>query len=119
MNLFWELRQQLQINQAQHVAADARSSAERARHEIARLRQQCEASLLICETLWTLLRDKLDLTDDEFLERLTQIDMTDGKLDRQVRHPPADCPACQRTNPRRLARCMYCGEELQRDPFAS
>ena len=119
MQLFWELRQQNQIAKAAGDASSARSTARTLRDDVARLKRQCDKSMLICEALWTLMRDRLGLDEDELLKLVAKIDLTDGHLDGRVCRPPGTCPACNRTIPRRLTNCMYCGHEIDVDPFAS
>ncbi len=119
MNLFWECHQQRRIDEANRQSNAAHFTAREARNEVRKLRNQCDTLLLACESLWTLLRDKLDISEEEFLQRINEVDQTDGQLDGCVRKPPAECPACHRNSPARLAQCMYCGAPLQRDPFAS
>jgi len=119
MHIFWEMRQQNQIAQAVGQASSARTTVRTLRDDVVRLNRQCDKSMLICEALWKLLQDKLGVEEDEFLKLITQIDLTDGQLDGRVRRPPAVCPACERTNPQRMTNCMYCGHEMEVDPFAS
>lgn len=118
MSIFWELYQQQQIFAAKMEAADARFTARNARLRISKLEELCYKSLLVSAALWSLLRDKCGLSEDELLERVNQIDVTDGKLDGRVRHPPAECLKCKRITPRRLYECIYCGEKLPGNPFA-
>ena len=96
--------------------SDARAdSAKRAAEAVD---SRLERALLTMEAMWTLLRDKLGVTEQELADRIVEIDMTDGVLDGKVRRPPLTCQACNRTIPRRLARCMYCTADVQHDPFS-
>jgi len=119
MSLFWDLYQDRRISEAEADASRAKFTAKQTQLDVGALRRRAETALLACEAMWTLLRDKLGVSEDELLERVKELDMTDGKLDGRVRKPPVECPACHRTTPQRLAHCMYCGEAIQRDPFAT
>jgi len=77
-----------------------------------------DRALLACEAMWTLLRDKLGVTDQELIERINDIDLSDGKLDGKVRKTPVACPKCRRTIAPRFNQCMYCGQPIMQDPFA-
>ena len=94
------------------------AAADRALNNAQRLEARLERAMLTMEALWSLLRDRVGITEDELRERILDIDLTDGVLDGKVRRPPRDCPACKRKVPHRLAQCLYCGAEAPRDPFA-
>ena len=87
--------------------------------EVARLQAQVERLLIITEALWTILKEKHGLEDQELLRQMVQIDMRDGCLNGRVAAtPPEPCPKCQRVVPKGSIRCMYCGEPLMMNPFA-
>ena len=94
---------------------DARATRTKAsvEHQADRL----ERALLTMEAVWTLLRDKTELTDEDLLERIVEIDFTDGILDGKARRPAMECSSCGKRIPRRFPRCMFCGVEVQHDPF--
>jgi hypothetical protein len=68
--------------------------------------------------MWTILRDKLGVTDQELERKVCELDMLDGVQDGKLTAGPWTCAACKRPNtPRRLA-CMYCGQERAKSsPF--
>jgi hypothetical protein len=76
-----------------------------------------DRTLLVCEAMWTLLRDKLGVTDKELVDRINEVDLSDGKLDGKVRKTPVSCPKCGRTISRKFPQCMYCGQPIIHDPF--
>lgn len=86
--------------------------------EIQQLEARLDRMMLVSEALWSLLRDKLKATDEELLDRVTEIDMQDGKLDGKVRRQAMACPKCNRTISPRMPRCMYCGQAVMHNPFA-
>lgn len=117
MSLFWELRSG-SFRGVSMDATEAKYTAREARMRIVRLEQKYGKMLLICEALWSLLREKQGMSENDLVERVNQIDLTDGTLDGRVRRPPMECPKCKRTTPRRLYECIYCGEEIQGNMFA-
>jgi hypothetical protein len=68
--------------------------------------------------MWSIMCEKLGVTDDDLLNRINDIDLSDGKLDGKIRKKPVACPKCNRTIPSRLPNCMYCGQAIMNDPFA-
>ena len=91
--------------------------ADRAQRSAEAASTQIERAVLTMEAMWSLLRDRLQVTDDELVERIVEIDLSDGVLDGKVRRPALECGSCKRKIPRRFARCMYCGVDVQHDPF--
>jgi hypothetical protein len=83
----------------------------------AELDVRLDRTLLVCEAMWTLLRDKLGVTDEELVDRINEVDLSDGKLDGKVRKTPVSCPKCGRTISRKFPQCMYCGQAIIHDPF--
>ena len=102
----------------QPESSTADAAAGRAQRKAEDLETRLERALLTMEAMWTLLRDKLDTTDDELIERIVEIDLSDGILDGKARRPALECGSCSRKIPRRFARCLYCGAEIEHDPFA-
>lgn len=98
-------------------ASSARSKARQTRAGGAELQARMDRAMLACEAMWTLMRDKLGITDENLLARINEIDLSDGKLDGKVRKTPVACPKCNRTIPARMPQCMYCGQPIMQDPF--
>ena len=92
----------------------ARSAQTRSREVEDRLGR----AMLACEAMWSLLRDKLGLTEDMLIKRITELDLSDGKLDGKVSRPVSPCPHCNRPNSARFINCVYCGQALPSAPFA-
>ena len=118
MNIFWGLGNTLDSAAAQVEAGEARRQAASARTTAADAESRLERALLACEAMWSLLREKLGVTDLELLDRINQLDLTDGRLDGRVTKSALACPQCRRTIARRHAKCMYCGQAIMHDPFA-
>ena len=99
------------------AAAEAKGDAKDAKRSATEIDAKLDRSLLACEAMWTLLRDKLGMTDVDLLKRINEIDLSDGKLDGKVRRSAVSCPSCGRTIARRFPKCMYCGQAIMHDPF--
>lgn len=98
--------------------ADA-TQARVASTEAAALENRVERLALVCEALWTLLRDKAGAREEELIDRIMQLDLADGKLDgKSARASVRGCARCGRPVGKRFDKCMYCGEPAPRDPFA-
>ena len=96
---------------AGNVASDARQAAS----EVTR---RFDSLLLINMAMWSLLEEKLGLTEDQLAARVREIDLRDGKLDGRVAPTELpECPQCGRKPQRHRPLCLYCGQALVNDPF--
>lgn len=109
-------------SRAMELGADAARGAQRSTGDVQRQSDRLEArldrALLACEALWTIVRDRLNVSEEELIQRVTEIDMSDGRLDGKARKSAVRCPKCDRTIAPRFGRCMYCGQAIMQDPFA-
>jgi len=80
------------------------------------LDEQLGRLTLACTAMWTLLRQRLGVTDQELLEAIEEVDLRDGVLDGQYKPPALACPRCGRRNDRRRRTCMYCEAPLPQEP---
>ena len=115
MTQFWTARQAFR---ASAEASSASNAAREAKREAESVEDRLDRALMACEAMWSLLRDKLGVTDLELLDRINELDLSDGELDGKVRRTPVTCRKCKRTIARRFKRCMYCGQPVVHDPFA-
>lgn len=99
-------------------SADARGAAHDAQSSARAMEVRLDRALMACEAMWTILRDKLGVTEEEFVTRMNEIDLQDGHLDGKVRRTAVTCPKCSRIISPRFPRCMYCGEMIVHEPFA-
>jgi len=100
-------------------AQSARRSATDARRKADDVEARCDRALLVCEALWTILRDKLGVPEEALVDRVNEIDLSDGQLDGKVRRSAAQCGKCGRNVARRFQKCIYCGRAMDPDVFAS
>ena len=97
--------------------ADATASAlasEKGRKSNASL-QQLEARVdklvLVCRSMWELVRDNTSLTEDDLMTKVLELDLRDGVADGKMNPGVQTCAHCGRTMSPRHARCLYCGRE--------
>ncbi len=118
MSTFWAVNGVAAGVAAAQQAGDAATAARRAQAKTVEIEAKCDRALLVCEALWTLLRDKLGVSEEELVERVNDIDLTDGQLDGKVRRAQAHaCPSCGRTIAKRFPKCIYCAQPVVHDPF--
>lgn len=93
-------------NQAQAASSRATDAITRARD----LQQKVDQLVLACMAMWSLLKDKTGLTEQELIQKIQEIDLSDGRLDGKVRVNVATCPSCGRAMSRTHGRCLFCGK---------
>lgn len=118
MSTFWPLRGEIDGGTIRAETDAAAANARRARQSADELELRLERAMLANEAMWSLLREKLHLTDVDLAQRINEIDLSDGTLDGKVRKSAVSCPKCQRAIARRFNKCMYCGQMVVQDPFA-
>ena len=107
-----------ETNAANMASQRAASEANRARTEIENVKFDVEKLLMITEALWIILKEQLGYDDEELIRRINEIDMRDGRLDGKVKESVnPNCPECDRVLIGRMNKCLYCGTEVDRDPF--
>ena len=125
--MLWDLYQQAQIRQLQRRNSMAdnidsyRHAAVKKRTE--ELEERIDNLTVVCEALWTLLHEKLGLSDEQLVTAVT------GLLDERAQAErasgaaaPARCPGCNAALNRELDHCQFCGYRVDRparSPFDS
>lgn len=88
------------------------AAGEQAKREAADVNRRLERLLLVNAALWSLLQDKLGLTEQDLIDRVKVLDEMDGKADGKLSRGGAiKCHDCGRTLNPRHGKCLYCGAE--------
>lgn len=93
---------------------DARARLRVAQSEAAELRRQVDRMQLICEAMWTIVKERVGADDEQLFKLITQIDLRDGKLDGRAKKPTQRCSDCGRVVSARTGVCLYCGAIVSR-----
>jgi hypothetical protein len=80
-------------------------------HDRRLLDDRLERLALICMAMWSLIQSRTDLTEDDLLLRVKEIDFMDGDGDGKITHQVCRCGTCDRPVSSRHTRCIYCGSE--------
>jgi hypothetical protein len=86
------------------------SAATESRVRIEHLEERLDRLALINMAMWSLIRQHTQLTEEDLIERVQEIDLLDGKADSRVSRQVGRCPACKRVMAQRHTKCLYCGE---------
>lgn len=115
--MFWESCQNRHIASAGMFAAAAESKASNAASKVVRAEARAEKAMMICEALWIIVKQKLDLTDEILEKAVKAVDLQDGKLDGKVVDEVSTCSSCGRQVGRNRRHCIYCGTEIKGGVF--
>ena len=91
--------------------------AARVREYVRFLEANVAKSLMINETLWELMNEKLGVSSEDFFTKLGEVDMRDGALDNKNQKTVIECK-CGRKNSGRQPCCIYCGELFDKSIFS-
>ena len=111
--MFWELYQFHRIGRNERKASRAQLKAEQSFAHIQRLESKIETLALACQSLWEILRDNTDLTEQELEDKMEEIDLRDGRLDGKLSKVTDACANCGRKTSRRRSTCLYCGASTE------
>lgn len=109
----WQDYRSRDIEHAANRAERAASSLEQ------RLTGEVDSLRLACAAMWEILEERLGVTPKELAERMTQIDLRDGRLDGRMSTQAVACATCGRRMSARRAHCLFCGgTALEKQPLA-
>ena len=78
---------------------------------IRELQEQVEQLTLVCMAMWSLMRQQSNLTEEDLIERVKEIDLLDGVADAKMTQQVGKCGKCSRVMSPRHKKCLYCGHQ--------
>jgi hypothetical protein len=112
MDFFWNLAQsfrlQRQGEEIQSLREERRGDRDASRR-LEALQEQLDRQLLASAAMWEIIRERLNLTDEDLNAAIQRVDLRDGQLDGRMTAPPKVCATCGRTFAVKRATCLYCG----------
>ncbi|MDC0258930.1 hypothetical protein OAK43_01720 [Verrucomicrobiales bacterium] len=82
--------------------------------EIRALRGQVDRLTLACQSMWELIRDTGNFSEDELKSKIAEVDLRDGALDGKLGSAVIECKSCKRNTNSRRECCVWCGAEVER-----
>ena len=105
----WNAIQQEQIRQVENKVRYVKDKTVDSQSEVATLRIKVDRITLLCEALWEIIKAETGRTDIDLSSIMTDIDMSDGKLDWKNKKPAPKCIKCGRVYQKGTMNCMFCG----------
>jgi rubrerythrin len=88
----------------------AQDKASQVEHQMRTLAARFERLVLVTQTLWELLREQTDLTQQQMYDKMQEIDLRDGVADGKIGKKVFECTNCGHTVAGTYSTCIYCGE---------
>jgi hypothetical protein len=112
MNALWGYGEHMRREAVAGIEARQAASDRRMTETIAAdLERRLDKLTLISMAMWSFLKEKSKLTEEDLLERVKTIDLMDGSADGKLKRQIAQCPSCNRVMSPRHMKCLYCGGE--------
>jgi len=109
LNAFFRVAE-MQRNKQEELAAERSGrTALDAKRGLRHLQDRVDRLTLVNMAMWSLLKDKMGVTEEDLISRMVEIDITDGRADGKVTVGVRKCGKCGRTLSRRHRKCLYCG----------
>ena len=111
MHMLWNLTQDRKIVEARLAASNTASTVSDVAKYVVHLEERLDKLGLICRAMWSFLQEATQLSEEALMDRVKEVDLTDGKLDGKVTKPAVQCPNCGKVMSPRHHRCIWCGED--------
>lgn len=108
-DIAWDLKQQRDIDEAQSKATDANAKAHEARQDVHELEARLQRLSLLCQAMWELLSERGQISNNDLIRRVLEVDGRDGSTDGKIGSRIVDCPRCKNKVNSRHPRCVVCG----------
>jgi predicted hydrocarbon binding protein len=114
----WDAYQQTGISTAQAEAGEASRTADRSQNKVDLLERRVERLALLSQAMWELLSENTQITNNDLVRRVLEVDKRDGSADGKMAARVIDCPKCKNKVNSRRPVCIVCGSTLAtKQPF--
>jgi hypothetical protein len=110
INILWDLRQDQNIAAAHSTASASLGESRDARYAVRSIEDRFDRLLLVCQAMWTFIREQTNLTEADLVRRVTELDMMDGSPDGRLTRAIVKCAKCDSAVCLKYNRCLFCGE---------
>lgn len=114
LDFFWNLQQENRIAEAKAQAGHARDDVNHYKRRIDELEFSLNRVTLAAQALWEILRARLEISEEDLLAKINEIDLRDGVQDQRMTPYVTNCPNCNRVVNSKSARCIYCGTSFEK-----
>ena len=90
--------------------SEALTDSKTAQRDIEDLRKQLQQQRILIQALWGLIKEKLNMGEEEFLQAVTDLET----VARNHVKVAQNCPSCARPIQEQKKQCIYCGAAIER-----
>ena len=108
-DLIWDISQQRQISSANTAASSAKQKAHESIQRTDDVAERLERLSLLCQSMWELLSERCQVTKNELVSKVVEIDLRDGRQDGKMEERVLECPRCKNRVASRRPKCVVCG----------
>ena len=112
MSFIWNVHQSGQIAEAKTDAVEAKVRSVENSDRVRSLELQVQHMALACQAMWELLRERVGITEQELLAKISEVDLRDGTKDGRITTVQTSCPSCGKPSNSKNFVCIYCGATL-------
>ncbi len=91
-----------------HLSEEVVHRVHKTNHELDGVDDRIDRLALLCETMWELLIENTDITEEDLSRKFHEIDERDGRRNFRRQRVAQECECGAKIPPARLA-CQYCG----------
>jgi predicted RNase H-like nuclease (RuvC/YqgF family) len=100
------------VDEAKEVADRAQRNSTRQENALMTLQARVEKLSFISRALWTFVREMGGKTEQELMERVTQLQREEAEKAQKGAAAPRLCSKCNRPVAAGQERCLFCGTEV-------
>jgi hypothetical protein len=105
----WQVLHGAEAPETDRTAPVGEGRPTRIDRDFAALQERTDRLVLVVHAMWTVLTEKMGISDADLVKRITALDAADGVEDGRVTVPPVRC-SCGAMVCRKLGRCLFCGK---------
>jgi hypothetical protein len=109
LDLLWDIYQHGQIRTAQTQADSAAHKANDGVRKAQDVDERVERLALLCQAMWELLSERCQVTRNDLVSKVVEVDLRDGREDGKIGVRVLECPKCKNPVNSRRPKCMVCG----------
>ncbi len=113
IDILVDLYQQGRIRDAEASARKADAKAGDLQGDVQRLSDRLDRLSLISQAMWELLKEQTNLSNEQILTKIREVDLRDGKADGKMGRKVFTCKNCGQKVSSSHRSCVYCGEPIQ------
>lgn len=108
MNFIWNIIQQHKIEKVGRQVDQIEEGNRELKYNTEDYALNVRQLALTTQAVWSFLKEKHNLDDQDLLHRIEEIDLSDGYLDGRITAQVVTCPSCSKKLNSRNKRCIYC-----------